>query len=554
MPYSLLDDELIRYRSRNRGKVTRSTLPRLLSLMGGPEGDEQIGDFPGLRAHQRHPLHAFLAQLAAIALHKSGLARSADLASLKEADWKELLLAITPEQERDTAWCLLADDDERCAFMQPGAPGGIDAKWDEFTSPDAIDVLVTAKNHELKSAVMTTSEPDDWIFTLISLQTQGGYDGPGHRAIVRMNGGSSSRPGVGIVSSLGLCADWRRDVAVLLEKRDFIAERFGLSGGADNSLLWMKPWDGTDPLSFNSLDPYFIEICRRVRLKISPQSGPAALVARKKPSAANRVDAGETHGLTGDPWTPIDTVAAKSLTISANGWGYKLASELLFGEKYTPGVCQTLAGFKPGDGDQLWLLMRGLARGQGKTEGFHERRVPIAPKVRSLLGSGQRGRVAAIASERIKDIGEVRKLLWRSILILLGGGESASDPPETQKQRASLYADSFEKDEDARFFADLTDEVDVLDSPEGAEAVRLAWQVGLVARGRYWLEQSFVAGPQSSMVRFKARAAAQGLFLGSLRGSKSPLKLYAQHLKKIKSEPSGKSTLQETQPLPESTQ
>jgi hypothetical protein len=32
------------------------------------------------------------------------------------------------------------------------------------------------------------------------------------------------------------------------------------------ALVWTEPWDGTAALSTDDLAPYFIEICRRIRL------------------------------------------------------------------------------------------------------------------------------------------------------------------------------------------------------------------------------------------------------------------------------------------------
>ena len=32
------------------------------------------------------------------------------------------------------------------------------------------------------------------------------------------------------------------------------------------ALVWLKPWDGVTSLKPEQLDPYYVEICRRVRL------------------------------------------------------------------------------------------------------------------------------------------------------------------------------------------------------------------------------------------------------------------------------------------------
>ncbi|HRD98752.1 MAG TPA: hypothetical protein PLA97_20420, partial [Rubrivivax sp.] len=61
--WNLLDEALIRWRSVADGELHRGSLPGLLAAMVA----DTVRDFPALRPHQRHPWHAFLAQLAAIA-------------------------------------------------------------------------------------------------------------------------------------------------------------------------------------------------------------------------------------------------------------------------------------------------------------------------------------------------------------------------------------------------------------------------------------------------------------------------------------------------------
>ncbi len=79
---------------------------------------DRVRDFPVLRPHQRHPWHAFLAQLAAIALHRS--AQTEPWADA--ADWRAALLALTPDDADGAAWCLVAPP-ERPALLQPRVPG-----------------------------------------------------------------------------------------------------------------------------------------------------------------------------------------------------------------------------------------------------------------------------------------------------------------------------------------------------------------------------------------------------------------------------------------------
>ena len=59
-------------------------------------------------------------------------------------------------------------------------------------------MLITSRNHDLKQNVARQAEPEDWVFALVSLQTSEGYGGSGNQGIARMNGGSSSRPMLGL--------------------------------------------------------------------------------------------------------------------------------------------------------------------------------------------------------------------------------------------------------------------------------------------------------------------------------------------------------------------
>lgn len=90
---------------------------------------------------------------------------------------------------------------------------------------DALDMLVTSKNHDLKGARLRRAEPDDWLFALVSLQTQEGFLGAGNYGISRMNGGFASRPGVGVAPVGSWGVRWAADTRVLLSQRDVIAEQ-----------------------------------------------------------------------------------------------------------------------------------------------------------------------------------------------------------------------------------------------------------------------------------------------------------------------------------------
>ena len=168
----------------NRGALT---LPGLFAAMARGE----VTDFPALRPHQRPAWHMFLVQLAV-------LARSGQNGALPEDEetWRANLRALTPEFDDDAPWHLIGEDPAKPAFLQPPDPGGL--KWSDVATPDALDMLITSRNHDLKREIAHNATPQDWLFALVSLQTMEGFGGAGNYGIARMNGGSSSRAMIGL--------------------------------------------------------------------------------------------------------------------------------------------------------------------------------------------------------------------------------------------------------------------------------------------------------------------------------------------------------------------
>ena len=82
---------------------------------------------------------------------------------------------------------------DRPAFLQAAVPVGNVAAFKPIRTPDALDMLVTSRNHDLKRAAIQKPEPDDWLMALVSLQTQEGVMGRGKYGVARMNGGYGSR-------------------------------------------------------------------------------------------------------------------------------------------------------------------------------------------------------------------------------------------------------------------------------------------------------------------------------------------------------------------------
>ncbi|MBK6534527.1 MAG: hypothetical protein IPF99_34725 [Deltaproteobacteria bacterium] len=222
--YNLLTEPLLAVESPDGARAT-VTLPGALARLGAGVPTE----FAALQSHQLHAWHAFVVQLAALAVHADG---SDDLA-VDEAAWRERLRALTAG--RDEPWCLVVHDLSQPAFLQAPVPEGTLAAFKRrFDSPDRLDVLVTSKNHDVKLQRVRIAAPQHWVFALVMLQTYEGFLGVGNYGIARMNGGFASRPSLGAARSPALVDRFARDVAVWSARRESLISLFGYapSGGS----------------------------------------------------------------------------------------------------------------------------------------------------------------------------------------------------------------------------------------------------------------------------------------------------------------------------------
>ncbi len=317
--YNILNEPLIRM-DKSDGSRVEASLPEVYAALMA----DKVEAFPALRPHQRHAWHAFLVQLGAMAVHEAGLAEAP-----RDADeWRRIIRGLTPEWGDDEPWQLVVVDITRPAFMQP--PASSKTRQADFKNtvetPDELDMLVTSKNHDVKSTVAVAAAYDDLIFSIISLQTSEGFGGAGNYGISRMNGGLGSRPAFSVAPSTRFGVHIRRDIVVLLERRDdLLADSPMQEEGI--GLLWTKDWDGekAEALLLNALDPLYIEVCRRIRLRGGADGRLRAIRATSK---AARINAKALNGVTGDPWTPVDRDGSKSLTLAAGGFSIQAHGRL----------------------------------------------------------------------------------------------------------------------------------------------------------------------------------------------------------------------------------
>lgn len=496
----------------------RDGSPGLLSLPGvlaeAMASEDRMSTFPSLRAHQRHAWHAMLAQLGALATLALGKVEP----PVTEVGWRDGLRALAPDDTDDAPWTLVTPAD-RPALLQPPLPGGdVSALKNRVTAPDELDMLVTARNHDLKRAVMVDAEPEDWLFALASLQTMEGFLGAGNYGISRMNGGFANRPALGIAPPGGPGGHLRRDILRLLELRPELPERgYAPSGGT--ALVWLRPWDGTSSLNRDELDPYYIEICRRVRL--AEHGG--RIIALAGGSAAPRI-AAPTGGVTGDPWAPLvadKQGAIRVFTPDPGGFGYRRMVDLMMPASNLEAPLQ-IPSAKDAAHD-LMLVARALVRGQGKTEGYHERRVPAPRKIARMLGStSEAQRVAGAARLRVREAGIMSWNVLRPALMALfenGPERGALDLRNKDAERkARGFLDAFERFVDRDFFPDLWAELEDEDAEARAAAHR-AWMNKLLAQADTLLRAADERVGRSTQRRYRARVRAQAILHGNARAN-----------------------------------
>ncbi|MGD8854423.1 MAG: type I-E CRISPR-associated protein Cse1/CasA [Gammaproteobacteria bacterium] len=289
---NLLTDPLLRVETATG--LERMTLPGLMAALG----EDRVEALTGIQRHQEEAFHVFLCSLAAAILARPGDTDPRQ----DESYWREGLRGLAGAVG-DDAWTLVVEDLSKPAFMQPPLPKSDLAKLKPLAaSPDALDLLPTAKNHDLKQSRAALPRPDEWIYALVSLQTMSGYFGRGNPGIARMNSGFGNRPIVELLHTLRLGARWHDAVTRLLTHRSTILDGpWGYdSDGA--ALVWTATWDGKQSHPLSGLDPNHVEIARRVRLRLDGDR----LTAVGVPSDGSRLDAKTLNGLVGDGWLPVD--------------------------------------------------------------------------------------------------------------------------------------------------------------------------------------------------------------------------------------------------------
>ena len=282
-----------------------------------------------------------------------------------------------------------------------------------------------------------------------------------------------------------------------------------IDGGA--GLLWTLPWDGAaaETLLADRLDPLFIEICRRIRLRCAPGAG---LHGIRTNSKASRIEGKSLKGRIGDPWTPINAKReGVPLNLAAGGFTYKRVTEYLTsGDWSHPPLLKPTQSESHSPGG-MQLVARATVRGNGKTQGYYERIIPIGHKAKTaMLGRNGTRELGDIAKIRIDEIGKVQRILSHAIQTFIARGDSNNVSPE-HRVLARPWLNRLDQIVDARFFDDLQTEFEA-DTSDRAD-IHQKWlkngNDGIIDQAKEMLREATESLPCPAIYRYKAQVNAE---------------------------------------------
>ena len=485
------------FRVRTPAGLKSLSLPGLLAALG----EDAVDSLPGLQRHQEDAVHIFLCYLAGAVLARSGMTDPTQ----SEAFWRDGLRQLAGRDD-DCAWTLVVEDVTQPAFLQAPLPHKND--WAAFKpkadTPDALDVLPTAKNHDLKATRALNAAAEGWIYALVSLQTMSGFFGQGNYGIARMNGGFGSRPCVGLWQNERPGGRFQREVRRLLDVRlELLNPPYPyLTDG--RVLLWVLPWDRASSLDLKTLDPFFIEIARSVRLvNLAGQ-----VRAWSASTSVARLGAKALNGLVGDPWIPINLKTNGALTVSAAGLTPELVRNLLFEQDFVASAMQQPISAET---SAMGFYAAVLVRGQGTTDGFHSITLPIPVKARSALirRSVQRQHLADLSKQGLNDAAAMQyKVLKPALYAWLQAGPEKREVSAWVDQTARLFSTVWQP----AFFEWLWSTVDEPDQ----DAARLPWLQTLERHARATLADAIARFPARTGRYYRSRVRANGMLIGCL--------------------------------------
>ena len=499
--HNLLHQEIITV--KHGAHSCKKSLPEVYAALA----TDSVDDFTFLRPHQRHFWHATLCQLGALAMVNAGLT----LPPQTPSEWTRLLQNLTAEEfPEEEPWRLVTADISKPAFLQP--PASEEKREKDYKTrlytPAQMDLLVGSKHHDVRDTDILNPNPEHWLFALVALQTGGGFDGNRLYGISRMNKGHGNRHGFSLTPSTRWGPHATRDMQILAQTHQ--------GQPVKGLLLWTEPWDGTEQeqIKLHSLKPQalYLEICRRIRLGHGENGRISGCYAT---SEKPRIDAKDANGITQDPWTVTET--DKAVTVGPGGFGYRQTVQYL-----NPGKCAIPLLAKPSpsvDGNtEMFLVARALARGQGGTEGYHERTIPLTAKTAEMIRNPETQTALYTAAKfRVDCIAEVQSILGHAVKSYLQNDQGNGATRNEHQGTITKARHRLEQHADRNFWGDLQEET----GSGNPEEIRQHWiRQRLVPQAREILDSVCKSGLGRHADRYEATTQAKDLFHRRIANSK----------------------------------
>jgi CRISPR system Cascade subunit CasA len=213
-------------------------------------------------------------------------------------------------------------------------------------------------------------------------------------------------------------------------------------------------------------------------------------------------------GQTEDPWTPIDKREDKALTLGGSGFTYRKLIDILGGNYDRPVALER----RTEDNAAMYVTARSLVRGQGKTEGLHQRDIFVPGEASGFFsqGSDLRQKLAEISEQRVEMVQEVESRVLRpAVAALLTGGRRDEQPDWDVVQP---WIDAFDAHVNEVFFEKLWGAVKL-----NKRQAQKEWERFLKTEACTQFEAATENVPIPDLRKWRAFSAARSIFESQIR-------------------------------------
>jgi CRISPR system Cascade subunit CasA len=227
-----------------------------------------------------------------------------------------------------------------------------------------------------------------------------------------------------------------------------------------------------------------------------------------------RVGARDAKGVIGDPWIPVDRNEIKAFTVTHEGFSYRRMVALLDDTQYERPVMAKPTRAEQASGVSMVIHAAALARGQGKTEGLHSRRVELPPRTAARYTQDNRSftrRSTALVALAAAASG---KALRPALIQLVQGKEEPDWKKPSNGALVDPWTNSFDALVDRDFYVVLSQTFEQELSDKDAEAL---WSQRLAELAQQVFDMAANAAPRGDQRRVLAVARADNMLRNALR-------------------------------------